>query len=152
MGRCNNCGAELTEGVRFCGQCGNPVSENVNNSEQESYTTVQTESALTDKEQPVQNQENEINAAVELENNGGTSKRSGIEVLAIVLCSIALLLVIALIVLKVVQNSKPKYRIVNQVQTVQATPTTKNRKQASPLSRLLLLLFRDVSARAILWA
>lgn len=130
MGRCNNCGAELTEGVRFCGQCGNPVSENTNSLEQESYTTVQTESTLTDEEQPAQNQEYETNAAVELENNGGASKRSGIEVLAIVLCSIALLLVVALIVLKVVQNSKPKYRIVNQVKTVQSTPQTKNRTKS----------------------
>ena len=93
MGRCNNCGAELTEGVRFCGQCGNPVSENVNNSEQESYTTVQTEFALTDKNQLVQNQEYAINEAVELENNSSANKRSGIEVLAIIMCSIALLLV-----------------------------------------------------------
>lgn len=130
MKKCNYCGAELNECVRFCGQCGNPVSENPNSSEQESYTTVQTESTLTDKEQPVQNQEYETNAAVELENNSGANERNGIGKLAIVMCSIALSLVIALIVLKIVQNSKPKYRIVNQVQTVQSTPPTKNKTKS----------------------
>ena len=48
--------------------------------------------------------------------------KGGKSMFAIVLCSIAILLVITFVVIKVVQNSKPKYRIVNQVQTTQSAP------------------------------
>lgn len=62
------------------------------------------------------------------------SKCGGISTLAIVLCSIAVLLVVAFVVIKIAQNCKPKYRIVNQIQVTQtATSKTETLKQDNDL-------------------
>lgn len=87
MKQCNNCGASLSDKVRFCPQCGNSVSESQNNSA--------------------------------LDNECETVRRGGVSTFAIILCSIAAVMVITMVVLLVLRNSKPKYRIVNNTQTIQ---------------------------------
>lgn len=62
-------------------------------------------------------------------------RRGGVSTFAIVLCSIALLLVIVLVVIKVVECSKPKYRIVYKTQTEQTTTKNETPKRDNGLAK-----------------
>ena len=137
MKQCNNCGADVPNGAKFCSNCGKPVFDNQTNSEQESSTSRQSasllDSASVDDEKQVQEQEYETETVIASdyipENNGGAKERSGISVLAIVMCSIAVAMLIALATLLIVRNCKPKYRIVYPEKTSQLSKQSSNSLQ-----------------------
>ena len=133
MKHCINCGAEMPDEAKFCSNCGKSVSECQNNLEQESNATEQTKAAPTVDEQPFQNQEYETESVITsdyiLENDGGAKERGGIGVLAIVMCSIAVAMLIALATLLIVRNCKPKYRIVYPEKTSQLSKQSSNSLQ-----------------------
>lgn len=143
MKYCIYCGAKLSEGGKFCSRCGNPVYEvstqQKTNFEEVSNSTVEleSESEPTIVEQPVQSEENVTENIVtedvaihdDVSDDDGCveEKNGGINKFAIVLCSIALLLVIAFAFFKV-ESSKPKYRIVYPTQTTQSAQKSNDKK------------------------
>ncbi len=171
MKYCIYCGAKLSEGNKFCGQCGKSVYElpaqQKTNFEEVSNSTLEleSESEPTIVEHPVQSEENVTENVVTEdvathddipETVGCVEEKNGrINKFAIVLCSIALLLVIAFAVFKVVQNRKPKYRIVYPTQTTQSaqkssveknsktTDMAKNKKSVSIGEQLVYSVATD---------
>ena len=164
----------MSEGGKFCSRCGKSVYElppqQKTNFEEIPNSTLELESKSepTKVEQPVQREEYVAEDVVTedvathediLENNCREEEKSrGVNTLAIVLCSIALLLVIAFVVFKVMQNSKPKYRIVYPTQTMQSaqktndknidaqtkkTDSAKNRKAVSTSEQLVYSVATD---------
>ena len=136
MSYCIYCGAELAEGNKFCGSCGKAVFEFSANKKLKTDTEIIRESQLESDsvvEQPTKKEEYET-ASVETHDNESkndrdTKEKGGISVFAIILCSIAAVLVILLVVMLVVRNSKPKYRIVNKAQTIQTVQKTSVEKK-----------------------
>ena len=136
MSYCIYCGAELVEGNKFCGNCGKAVFVFPANKKLKTDAEIIRESQLESDsvvEQPTKKEEYEI-ASVEThdnesKNDGDTKEKGGISAFVIALCSIAAVMVIALVVLLVVRNSKPKYRIVNKAQTIQTVPKTSVEKK-----------------------
>lgn len=137
MNYCIYCGTRISANDKFCPQCGKSVYGHPANTTQELETDKESNSQLDPDpapvEQPVQSEERvaENTATQECKPDGDNSTKQKIKTstLAIVLCSIALLLVIAFVVFKVVQNSRPKYRVVNMTQTTQSTQTSSVEKK-----------------------
>lgn len=133
MNYCIYCGIKISANVKFCPKCGNPVYgppadvEQKAETDKEPATVLESESNPVSVEQPVQNEECAAEGVVTQEYKpngvGITEQKNRISTLAIILCSIAVVMVITLVVVLVVRHNKPKYRIVNQVQTTQTTPS-----------------------------
>ena len=136
MSYCIYCGAELAEGNKFCGSCGKAVFEFSANKKLKTDTEIIRESQLESDsvvEQSIKEEEYE-SVSVETpdcksKNDGDIKEKGGISAFAIILCSIAAVMVIVLVVLLVVRNSKPKYRIVDKTQTIQSIQKTSVEKK-----------------------
>lgn len=125
MKYCIYCGSEIVADGKFCGQCGKAIFEFNSNTklelENDKQSDSQQESITVDIEQPVREPQSKSNAISDsaLNNNNEVLKKGGINMLAVVLCSIAAILVIAFVILMVIKKSKTKYRIVYPKQTSQ---------------------------------
>lgn len=131
MNYCIYCGAKLSEGNKFCGSCGVPIYEFPANKKLKPDTEIIRESQLewdSVVEQPIKEEEYESVSAetpdCKSKNDGVTKEKGKISTFAIILCSIAAVMVVVLVVLLVVRNSKPKYRIVDKTQTIQTLQKT----------------------------
>lgn len=133
MRHCIYCGTEIADGNIFCKHCGRPIFDPQVNTEQKPETNKESDSPLEESEsktvsveEPVQSEEYTAETAktpdYEPENDTNVKQSGKNSKLTIVLCSIAAVLVIILVVMLVVKNSKPKYRIVNKAQTTQSAP------------------------------
>lgn len=131
MNFCIYCGTKISANDKFCPQCGKPIFGHPVNTSQKTETDKVPESPLesipiTDG-QSVQDEESASeDAAIQdckSENNSSAKQESGISVLAIVMCSIAAVMLIVFVILMVARTSDHN-RIVSQTQT----PKTLNGK------------------------
>ena len=136
MKYCIYCGAELAEGNKFCGSCGVPIYEFPANKKLKPDTEIIRELQLESDsvvEQSIKEEEYESESVetpdCKSKNDGDIKEKGGISAFAIILCSIAAVMVIVLVVLLVVRNSKPKYRIVDKTQTIQSIQKTSVEKK-----------------------
>ena len=134
MKYCLYCGAEMPEDANYCGYCGKPVFKGLTESEQKTDTNKpqDSQSMFVEHKRPSNNQgyKIEYDATPEYEQEKRTvSGKRRIGITAIVLCTIAAVMFIAVVVLLIVRNSKPKYRIVNRVQAVQTAQMSNNKTQ-----------------------
>lgn len=128
MNYCIYCGIKISANDKFCPQCGKPIYGHPANMAQKPENAKESNSQLepgpAPVEQPVVAEDTATQDTVmqecKEEHVSNVKQPKKINTFAIILCSIAILLVIAFVVFKVVQNNKPKYRIVNPTQTTQS--------------------------------
>ena len=102
MNYCIYCGIKISANVKFCPKCGNPVYgppadvEQKAETDKEPATVLESESNPVSVEQPVQNEECAAEGVVTQEYKpngvGITEQKNRISTLAIILCSIAVVM------------------------------------------------------------